>query len=188
MHDGKRRWLGQLTAPSKIPGPVLLNNMKVSLEHPQSFNLHSFHFISFQAFNKSCTKPEVQIFFLSSVKICGPGIYCLLNFFLLFFNKDTRAVWRNWFQYCYNKLCCKRTEKDGKSSSGSENLPKSNINETRPRSVTLDTNASLNSLHKLVVNSTSNTFPRAVRLETLQSNENNSSIAGSVSPEGGLST
>ena len=157
---------------------VLLNNMNVLCEHSQ--NLHR-HVISFQASNESCTKPEVQIFFLSSVKICGPGIYCLLNFFLLFFNKDTRAVWREWFNFFFNKLLCKRTEKDGKSSSGSESLPKSN--ETRPRSVTLDTNASLNSLHKLVINSTKNTLQSAVFLQTIPSNENNSSNAGSITPE-----
>jgi hypothetical protein len=121
----------------------------------------------FQTFKKSCPNPGVQIFFLSSVKICGPGIYCLLNFFLLFFNKDTRAVWRKW----YHILVCKNKEKEDKSSSGPVNLP------SRPRSCTIDTNASLNSLHKISVYST--------RLEPLCTNTNSTSIAGSCSPKEG---
>lgn len=136
--------------------------------------LHKVHeyFHCLKPSNGSCPKPEVRIFFLSSVKICGPGIYCLLNFFLLFFNKDTRAVWRKWLD---NILLCKRTEKDEKPSSGPSVVLPTNNNRTRPRSCTLDTNASLNSLHKLSTYST--------RLETLRSNEDSTSIAGSISPK-----
>lgn len=139
------------------------------LESPVSiFQTHTY----LQTSNESCSKPEIQIFFLSSVKICGPGIYCLLNFFLLFFNKDTRAVWRKWFKNVHNLLFCKCMENDGKEPSDPHVLP---INrDQRPRSCTLDTNASLNSLQTLSVYST--------RLKTLEQNQETASLSKSTPP------
>lgn len=82
--------------------------------------------------------PESQIFILSSVQICAPGFYCLINFFLLFFNKDTRHVWKKWCKVF--SICCpgKKTDKDETDLPNvSGSLMK---NEEQTRSSTLETN------------------------------------------------
>ncbi|XP_028394257.1 uncharacterized protein LOC114518430 [Dendronephthya gigantea] len=149
---------------------------EVVLTYRNEEYIHKVHeyFECLKTYDKNCPRPEVQIFFLSSVRICGPGIYCLLNFFLLFFNKDTRRVWRKWLQFGYSIVFCKRMEKDAEDTKTAERLT---------TTYTLNTNGSFNSLQRFSPNTIcqSNTLTKAVHLNTLRSNSR--PIAGSITPK-----
>ena len=53
--------------------------------------------------DKCCSKPDRPKFFLSSMKILTPGLFCLVTFFLLFYTNETLSIWRGWLHWCCSK-------------------------------------------------------------------------------------
>ena len=79
---------------------------------------------------------------------------------LLFCNKDTRNVWKKWFIWVYNMFLCRCEQTDGKKYS--TNLSKKTgrsrsleNKDSRVRSFTIETNASMDSLSNKIALGTS---------------------------------